>query len=244
MLEPRAVPDPWVTVILPLWRRPHRVQPVVEAFTAAGGPLELVLVVSEDDVDTYREAENTTARVWAATWPGGSPGDYARKVNAAARASTAPWVFTGADDLAPASGWVEAALGVSPYGHTAGVVGTNDLFNPRVLDGTHSTHSLVARWYMDDPGGAWGEPGTVFHEGYPHEFCDDELVGVAKSRGRFRCAPESIVEHLHPYAGKSERDAVYDHGHSRNREAQLLFLRRSRGWVPGPRTSNRTRRLR
>jgi hypothetical protein len=238
-----------VSVILPLWRRPHRVAPVLQAFAEAGGPVEIVPVVSSDDLETIEalvayEEMFGLARVQMAHWPGGSPGDYARKINAAAGATSTPWIFTGADDLAPQPGWVEAALGPDPTVHTAAVIGTNDLFNPRVLAGTHSTHSLVARWYIENPGGAWGEPGTVFHEGYPHEFCDDELIGVAQSRGRFRCASESIVEHLHPYAGKSPRDDVYDHGHRSNREAQLLFLSRSRGWKPGGRTTNRLRRSR
>lgn len=244
---PAARPDPWVTVILPLWRRPHRVQPVVDAFVAAGGPIEIVLVINSDDYPTH-EAIKAVDPWWPivgvldVSTPGGATGDYARKVNEAAYWSRAPWIFTGADDLAPRPGWVEAALGPDPLTHTAGVIGTNDLFNPRVLAGEHSTHSLVARWYIEGEGAAWGEPGKVLHEGYPHEFCDDELVQVAVSRGRFRSCRESIVEHLHPYADKSPRDDVYDHGHARNREAQMLYLRRSRGWKPGARTSNALRR--
>jgi hypothetical protein len=236
--------DPWVAVLLPVWRRPHRIEPLLDNLlpTIVGGLGEVWLVHSLDDEPTTEailarlercEPLDDLVRVLTCAWPGGAPGDYARKINLAAQASSTPWVFTGADDLHFRPGWVEAAIGDDPEARkiNGAVIGTNDLFNPRVLAGQHSTHSFVARWYVDGKGGAWGEPGSVFHEGYPHEFCDDELIGVAKARGQFRWVGESIVEHLHPYAGKSPRDDVYEHGHRHNRQAELLFLRRSRGWT-------------
>ena len=44
-------------------------------------------------------------------------------------------------------GWLDAAL--AHDGPGIGVIGTNDLHNPAVLRGLHSTHSLVKRTYAD-----------------------------------------------------------------------------------------------
>lgn len=227
--------DPLVDIVVPLLRRPHRISPLLQSIGAATPePHRVTLVVSADDPETLAVAEaheDSVVRVLGCDWPGGSPGDYARKTNSAvAWNRDTEWVFTGADDLDFHPGWLTNALEGQP--DRIGVIGTNDLFNPRVVTGTHSTHSLVRRSYAEHPGGAWGEPGTVLHEGYPHEFCDDELVGVARARGRFAWRGSSVVEHLHPYAGKAPRDEVYDLGHSLNAQAGALFKARSAAWNP------------
>ena len=69
-----------------------------------------------------------------------------------------------------------------------------------------ATHSLIRRTYIDDPGGWLDGPGIVLHEGYSHNFVDEELCGLARKRRVFRFAKNSIVEHLHPHWGKAEMD--------------------------------------
>jgi hypothetical protein len=46
------------------------------------------------------------------------------------------------------------------------------------MAGRHSTHSLVTRDYVERFG-TIDEAGVVLHEGYPHEFVDDEFVQTA-----------------------------------------------------------------
>ncbi len=85
------------------------------------------------------------------------------------------------------------------------VVGTNDLLNTDVLQGTHATHYLIDRRYIDQAGGVPGAPpGIVLFEGYGHNFTDTEFIAVARARGVFAPCLASVVEHVHFFAGKAE----------------------------------------
>jgi hypothetical protein len=111
----------------------------------------------------------------------------------------------------------------------AEVVGTQDLCNPRVIEGEHATHFLVSRYYYE----AWGtldERPAIFHEGYPHEYVDDELIGTAKMRDAYAFADDSIVEHLHPLVGKAPSDALYEASASRMKQGRALFIKRRKLW--------------
>ncbi len=178
------------------------------------------------DVDDHRELAELH-RVGADWITVDDPRNYPAKINAGYRETSEPLVFLAADDLSFHPGWLTAAQKV--LSDTVDVVGTNDLYNPRVVAGAHSTHTLVRRSYVERFG-VVDEPGVVLHEGYPHEYCDDELVQTARARGRYGHAHDSIVEHLHPYAGKAPHDAVYELGQSRRREARTIFRRRRRLW--------------
>lgn len=159
--------------------------------------------------------------------------NYAAKINAGAQfyASIADWYFFGADDLRFHRGWWEKAMEHAlPH---VGVIGTNDLCNPRTMRGMHSTHHLVAPWYA-----ALGalDGGGPLYEGYIHEFCDDEFVESAKKRGNWAHAVDSLVEHLHPMCGKCadpdafEKDPHYGGMGNRIRYSRQLFLQRSVLW--------------
>lgn len=157
-------------------------------------------------------------------------GDFARKVNAAYRASTEPFLFMGADDLHFHPGWLSAALArfEEPL---VGVVGTNDLGNPRVMRGVHSTHSLVTRAYVERHG-TIDESGKVLHEGYWHEYVDDEFVETSWKHKAWAFAHDSVVEHMHPSWGKGQMDDLYAENDVRMRSGKRLFLRRRPMWCP------------
>jgi hypothetical protein len=160
--------------------------------------------------------------------PGPRPGDYARKINVGFRKTTEPLVFLGASDLLFHPGWFEAATAQLADG--IGVVGTNDLGSPRVMAGDHSTHSLVTREYVERFG-TIDCPGKVLHEGYEHEYVDDELVLTAKHRGAWAFAADSHVEHLHPSWGKAPSDAMYSQQRRRMHRGRRVFQRRQRLWT-------------
>lgn len=155
-------------------------------------------------------------------------GDYARKINIAYTATAEPWLFLAADDLQFHPGWLEQAA--AHVVGTVGVVGTNDLGNPRVIRGEHATHCLVTRSYVDAHG-TIDELGKVLHEGYHHEYVDDELVGTAKHRDAWAFADSSIVEHLHPHWNKAPSDEIYDAQAVRMRASRDHFLQRRRLWM-------------
>jgi hypothetical protein len=109
------------------------------------------------------------------------------------------------------------------------VIGTNDLGNPTVMAGKHSTHPLVARWYADEHGTVDG-PGRVVTEAYGHQWTDTELVQTAMSRGAWVFAADSHVRHAHPFWTKGPMDATYEKGMASSREDQRLFARRKSLW--------------
>lgn len=155
-------------------------------------------------------------------------GDYARKINTGYRATTEPLLMLAAIDVVFRPGWLEAAVAELRPG--IGVVGTNDLGSPRVMAGEHATHSLVTREYADRFG-TIDRPGEILHEGYPHEWVDDELVGTAKKRGAWAFAHGSHVEHLHPNWGKAPTDLLYAQQRQRMRKGANLYVRRRRLWT-------------
>src|SRR5690606_17291779 len=141
------------------------------------------------------------------------------KINYAYRRTTADWIFCGADDIRFHPGWLDPLPALHELGY--GVVGTNDLGNPRVWCGQHATHFFVRRAYARRFG-VVDQPDAILHEGYRHSCADDECVQTAIARGAFAPCPTSIVEHLHPFWGKADDDDVYRRG----REAEA----RDRQW--------------
>lgn len=218
---------PDVVVLVPMLGRAHRVRPLLESLHASTDQARLLFVCHHGD-----------SEVMAAVMASGADhmllnrapvGDYARKVNAAYRATTEPLIFLGASDLFFHPGWLEAARAELRPG--IGVVGTNDLGNPRVIAGTHSTHSLVTRVYADRYGTIDG-PGQILCEAYPHEYVDDELVGTAKHRGAWAFAYEARVEHLHPnWHPEVPMDEVYRGQQRRMAVGRRIFNRRRHRWM-------------
>lgn len=213
-------------VLVPVLRRPHRVAPLIESLSASGQDARLLFICSADDTAMLEAVETSGADKIVVDWPGGEPGDYSRKINAGYRASSEPYLFTGADDLHFHESWLDNALWHRP----AHVIGTNDIGSSRVMAGHHSTHTLVSRRYVDKFG-TIDEPGKVLHEGYWHEHTDDELVGTAKYRGVWAFAHDSIVEHLHPDYGKAPSDDMYRAQGERMAVSGKLFRKRQRLWT-------------
>jgi hypothetical protein len=215
-----------LVILVPMLGRPHRVLPLLESIEQATPAASVLFLLSENDT-TVRRVVAETGRPFR-VMPYRSVGDYAMKINTGVAVTSEPLLFTGADDLRFWPGWFEAAL--SALGPGVGVVGTNDLGNPRVIAGEHSTHFLITREYsrlgtIDRP-----RSGMLMHPEYPHEFVDDELVGTAKLRGAWAMALDAKVEHLHPHWGKAPTDPLYQQQPRRMRLGQAIYRRRRRLW--------------
>lgn len=219
-----------VAILVPLLHRPWRVGPLLGSITATTTvPHQVVFACTPNDLATIDAVRAEGHEPLLVEWR--HRGDYARKVQAGIDTTTTPYVFTGADDLKFHPRWFENAA--KHMDGTVGVVGTNDLCSARVIAGEHGTHFLVARWYIAH--GTVDQPGQLFHDGYVHEFVDDELVGTAKQRGAWAFAHDSIVEHLHPMAGKAPMDKLYAAQKSRMGRSRALYLRRRSLWTsPSP----------
>lgn len=212
-----------VVVIIPVLRRPHRVAPLLESLVAATPEPHRVLFVCDPDDGAERDAVDAAGaeRIDVAA-------NYAGKINAGYRATTEPLMFLAADDVHFHPHWLERAVACL-NDPAIGVVGTNDLGNPRVMAGLHATHSLVTRDYVDRFG-TIDEVGKVLHESYPHEYVDTEFVETAKARCAWAFARDSIVEHLHPHWGKAPTDALYDAHPQRMQAGARIFKRRRYLW--------------
>lgn len=216
-----------IAILVPVLRRPHRAAPLVESIEqTTPEPHRVVFICTEDDLYQQEAVVSTGAELLVL--PGARlPGDYARKINLGYRETTEPLLFLAADDLRFHPGWIPKA--VAHLDDCVGVVGTNDLTNRRTRHG-HSTHSLVTRAYIDEFGTV-DEPGKVLHEGYQHNFCDDELVQTAERRHAYVHAVDCHVEHLHPIGNKASFDEIYELGQVGFESDRTLFLRRQRLWT-------------
>jgi glycosyltransferase involved in cell wall biosynthesis len=215
-----------LAIIVPVLDRPHRVEPLLASITAATPEPHRVLFVADEDDDAELAALKAAK---ADVLTVGAGVSYAAKINAGYHATTEPVFFMAADDLAFRADWYSRAA--SYFSDGIHVVGTNDLCNPRVMCGQHSTHTLVKRSYIEGRSGVVDEPNAVLHEGYAHDWVDDEFVQTAMARGVYAHAFDSLVEHLHPLVEKADDDDTYRRGRAHSQQGRRLFRQRRRLWL-------------
>lgn len=218
-----------IAVLVPVLGRPGRVEPLVASLEAASAviPCTAYFLVSQGDGAELEAVRRSGSKAIEVGWPAGKA-DYARKMNLGVAETDEPFVFFGADDLHFHPGWAERAV-AAWYETQCCVIGTNDMGNSRVTQGDHSTHSLVDRDYLACHG-TIDEPGRLLHEGYWHNFVDDEFIQTAKARGTYYQAKDSRVEHLHPDWGKGPQDATYRRGKEHFNDDRRHFQSRQPLW--------------
>lgn len=208
-------PPASVVAIVPTLGRPWALRPLAEAFAQTTGGHRILLVVDEDDRET-----------WDALPLDGHPevvalehsGSYPQKLNAGIRATQEPLLLIGADDIRPHPGWLENAK--AKLSDQVGFVSLNDLGNLDVMAGRYATFALIARWYAEL------EP---YDESFHHNGCDVDASLRAKARGAFAYAEDAVMEHLHPNYGKAALDETYRRGgfdEAKNRADQELLAKR------------------
>jgi len=231
MTKEQTFPTTDVVVVVPVLNRPDRVLPLIESVEASQdhATLATLFVANETDFNEIESLHESSAD-FIVILGGRRPGDYARKINAGINHAKSEWVFTGADDLRFHFGWADEAIRVARQTGSL-VVGTNDLGNPSVIRGRHSTHSLVHRDYVGEGtiDGCFG----LLYEGYDHNWVDEEFVATAKFRGVYAHAGAALVEHLHPSWHKADPDSTYELGMMDWQRDRALFSRRRALWSHG-----------
>lgn len=217
-----------IAVIVPVLARPARVKPLIESFHAATDPEDAAIyfIAQRSDIAELAELERNGV---TSILVGDDERSWAKKINRGYAETKEPWLLLGADDLYFRPGWVDAVRQLLV--HHCGVIGTNDMGNPTVMAGKHSTHPLVYRPYAD-LFGTMDQTGVVVHDGYDHNYPDTELVMTAKARRLYVHCGACMIEHLHPAWGKAKMDAVYELGNKHMQSDHRLFLQRGRrfGW--------------
>lgn len=203
-----------INVLIPTYKRSHRVPGIVNNVLASSQLVDrIVFCVEEDDtatIDAVKSVHETCPKAMFVV--NNRSRNYAGAINSAwsARKSIpAKYWFAGADDLDFQPGWDTEAVG--KFNGWFGVVGTNDLLNPYVQQGSHATHYLVAADYLEKIGGVVDEGrGSFLYEGYVHNYTDTEFIGTAKMRAKFRPCLSSIVRHLHWSTGATPIDETVE----------------------------------
>jgi hypothetical protein len=219
----------FIVVAVPVLNRPGHVAPLIDALDWAETRTasRLLFIVSPNDKAEIDAIEAAGGDYIVAGWEP-EAGDYAKKINLAVRRTKEPWILMGADDICFCPNWSDIALRVAEQSG-ARVIGTNDVANPRVMNGSHSTHPLVARSYIEEYG-TIDRKGIMLCEEYDHNYVDDELVWTAKARGEWAFAKEAEVPHSHPDWGTAPWDDTYTKGKAHFHEDQQLFTQRSVLW--------------
>lgn len=219
-----------VTILIPVLGRPHRVAPLLESLQQSRMPGEFfrtMFICSPGDTDQIAAVQAAGQEPMVVDWPIGTKADYALKMNAGFAKAQTEWCFLAADDLKFQPGWFSAC--VRAHVRTrACVIGTNDLHNQRVVNGNHSTHTLVHADYIDC--GTIDEPGQLLHLGYWHNFVDDEFVQTARWRDTYTHAHDALVEHLHPDWNNADWDDTYRLGKQHFTEDGSYFQTRLPLW--------------
>jgi glycosyltransferase involved in cell wall biosynthesis len=213
-------------ILIPVLGRPELIDPLLESIYSTAPDVAVLFLTTPADEEGTQAVAKTGERY--ARIQRKPKGDYARKINMGYAITKEPVLFMGATDLKFHEGWLEAGLAMIGDGIHA--VGTNDLGNPRVMLGQHSTHTFVTREYVDKFG-TIDEERKILHESYPHEYCDDEFVETAKARNAYRFCMDSVVEHMHPAWGKAEWDDSYLETDNRVRSGYKIFRRRVPLWM-------------
>lgn len=214
-----------LVIVVPMLGRPHTVAPLLDSIHKTTPNARVLFMLTPGDDEVLAEVEARDEERSFVEW---APGDWARKINQGIALTAEEHIFTGACDLRFHQGWYEAAL--RKLGPGIGLVGTNDRCNARTMRGEHATHMLATRSYVEQSG-TIDEPGKLFHEGYPHELCDDEAVETAKFRGAWAHARDSIVEHLHPMNRKAPMDDLYAQQGERILAGRPLYRERRKLWT-------------
>lgn len=217
-----------IDILIPVLNRPHRAEPLVQNIAhTTKAKHHILFICSKGDVAEIDACRATGEDVMVVPWEAG-PADFAKKINIGFRSCEGEYAQVGADDLRFHRGWDREALRVAKR-YTASVIGTNDLHNPRVKRGSHSTHPFIPREYVNYwDSGTFDDTGTIFCELYDHQYVDDELVQTAILRRAWVYAQDALVEHLHPYFGGSEMDPTYEKAVRRAREDHRLYTQRLR----------------
>jgi len=186
-----------VAIFIPTLYRAHNLPRLIDSLNRTGD-FTPYLMFPCDDADTLNFARDNRISYWC------DQGDmrYVKRIQFMYENTTEPWFLTGSDDIVFHPGWYEAA---QPYMETNTVISFEDLCNPNVP----GTNFLISRKYIETLSGVFDAPNTVLHQGYYHNFCDNELVGTARKRGMFfKCS--GIIEHFHHTVGKAANDMIYE----------------------------------
>jgi hypothetical protein len=204
-------------ILIPSLNRPQRLQATIEAIHAnTSEPHTIMFCVSDPESRDILDA----AGEWYLDDSDVEDRRYVTRMNKLVRyLDGAETIFYGSDDVIHHPGWLTNALKVMETGPDVVVV--NDLHNAR------GTQALMRRSYLSNA--VFDAPGDAFHDGYLHNFADNEQHFTAYMHRTYERAMDSVVEHLHPIFRASNSitwDETYTHAMEGWQHDEALFQSR------------------
>jgi glycosyltransferase involved in cell wall biosynthesis len=212
-----------VAILIPTYKRPHRIKEVIDNIRSVTNMdlAEIVFIVEEDDYEVVNECKKYEEKIIFNK----RIKSYAGAMNTAVRELDNEFFFAASDDFLFHKNWLEPLL---TYSVAYSVVGANDLGNPMVAAGQLAVSYLIKKSYLSRA--VLDSPGDMVFEGYLHNFTDTEMTQTAIFQNEYGYCPESIVEHMHPDFGKSERDETYNKQNGTWEHDSNLYAQRSVMW--------------
>jgi len=204
-------------IIVPSRHRPHNIKELQQSLIDTHTMSRLFVVVDEDDetLDQYLSLENNFTEVL--TFERGRKG-MADPLNNAARQliTDERWeyfIFVG-DDHRPRTFQWDKVWRTNLDNLVTGLVYGDDLFQREQLPtAIGMTRSIVE------------ELNGMIPEGFAHLYLDNFWLRLGQDLNAIRYLPETVIEHLHPIAGKGDWDAGYQEVNSaeiNNADSQMF----------------------
>jgi len=204
-------------IIVPSRHRPHNIKELQQSLIDTHTMSRLFVVVDEDDetLDQYLSLENNFTEVL--TFERGRKG-MADPLNNAARQliTDERWeyfIFVG-DDHRPRTFQWDKVWRTNLDDLVTGLVYGDDLFQREQLPtAIGMTRSIVE------------ELNGMIPEGFAHLYLDNFWLRLGQDLNAIRYLPETVIEHLHPIAGKGDWDAGYQEVNSaeiNNADSQMF----------------------
>jgi hypothetical protein len=196
-----------LVTIVPTRSRPEAVERVVAAWEATGAFVEgaeLLFVVDRDDP---RCAEYRAALITCREGVSGTYIDVWRplvpKLNTIATSLAVGRYayalgFAGDDHLPRTEGWVGRYL-AELRAQGTGIVSCPDGYRPDDLPTQWAMTADIVRAL-----------GAMVPAPVEHLYCDDAVRALGRGADCFGYLDDVLIEHMHPVAGKAERDPQYD----------------------------------
>ena len=182
-----------ILTIVPSRGRPDSVAELIEEINATAHITNLVIGVDDDDPSEYIVPDKVILEVNPRMWMNGTLNFIANKYCY----DYDYLVFMGDDHRPRTKGWDELlaeAIKDVPLGIAYG----NDLFQGENLPTAVMLDAKIVRTL-----GFFSPPQMK------HLFLDNFWRDTGKELGTLRYLPDVIIEHMHPYANKTEMDAGY-----------------------------------
>jgi len=210
-----------LAIIVPVIRRPAAAPRFMASLAASSVEVPVYAITDQADSSTRRAWLHAGATVMTST----RGHTFPQKAQFAYEHTTEPWLLLIGDDVDFKEGWFDHAA-VWMHNRRVCLIATNDMHNPFVLGGTHATHPIIRRSWINDAGASWDGPGFVAHLGYTHACVDSEWSARAWEDDVFQFVEGCKIEHLHPTWGTGRRDPVYELGMKHYHQDHELFRTR------------------